>query len=148
MSYQWKAFQSERRKYMNLLQSKKVDYMQSEILKHQYDSKQLYKLVSEPTGKKIENIMPESFSDVELAEKFAPFFIEKIAKIRNNLDQHPLYTPLVQPMPILLENFIKLLEGDVHKLIMKLQMKSCELDPIPMHILKDNLDSFLPCLQN
>ena len=42
-------------------------------------------------------------------------------------------------MPILLENFIKLLDGDVHKLIMKLQMKSCESDPIPIHILKDNL---------
>ena len=49
-------------------------------------------------------------------------------------------------MPILLGNFIKLLEGDVCKLIMKLQTKSHELDPIPMHILKDNLDSFLPVL--
>ena len=29
---------------------------------------------------------------------------------------------------------------------MKLQMKSCESDPIPMYILKDNLDSFLPAL--
>ena len=25
-------------------------------------------------------------------------------------------------------------------------MKSCELDPIPMHIVKDNLDIFLPVL--
>ena len=49
-------------------------------------------------------------------------------------------------MPILLENFIKLSEGDVHELIMKLQMKSCESDPIQTHILKDNLDSFLPVL--
>ena len=30
---------------------------------------------------------------------------------------------------------------------MKLQMKSCESDPILMHILKDNLDSFLPVLK-
>ena len=29
---------------------------------------------------------------------------------------------------------------------MKLQMKSCELDPVPMDILKDNVDSFLPVL--
>ena len=95
MSYQWKAFQSERRKYMNLLESKRVDYMWSEIRKHQYDSKQLYKLVPELTGKKIENPMPESLSDMALAEKFASFFNEKNW---NNLDQYPLYTPPVQPI--------------------------------------------------
>ena len=94
-------------------------------------------------GKKIENPMPESSSDMELAEKCVSFFIEKIEKIRNILDQHSLYTPPVQPMPILLENFIQLLEGDVCKLIMKLQMKSCESDPIPMYILEDNLECFL-----
>ena len=93
--------------------------MQSEIRKHQYDSKQLYKLVSELMGKKTENPMPGSSSDMELTEKLASFFIGKIEKIRNNLDQCPLYVPLVQPMPILLENFIELSEGDVHKLIMK-----------------------------
>ena len=49
-------------------------------------------------------------------------------------------------MPILLENFIKLCADDVHKSIMKLQTESCESDPIPMHILKDDLDSFLPML--
>ena len=50
-------------------------------------------------------------------------------------------------MSILFENFIKLLEGDVHKLIMELQTKGCKSDPIPMHILKYNLDSFLPVLK-
>ena len=45
---------------MNLLQSKKVDYMWLEIRKYLYDSKQLYKLVSELMGKEIENPMPES----------------------------------------------------------------------------------------
>ena len=95
---------------MNLLQSKKADYKQSEIRKHWYDSKQLYKIVSELKGKKIENPMPESLSDVELAEKFASFFIEKTEKIRNKLDQHSLYTPPVWPMLTLLEDFIKLSE--------------------------------------
>ena len=38
------------------------------------------------------------------------------------------------------------MEGDVSKLIMKLQMKSCESDLIPTHFLKDSLDSFLPVL--
>ena len=97
-------------------------------------------------GKKIENLMPESLLDMELAEKFTSSFIEKIEKIRNNLDQHPLYTPLVQPMSILLENSNELLEGDIHKLIRKLQAKSCESDPIPTHILKENVDGSLPVL--
>ena len=66
---------------MNLLQSKQVDYMQSEIRKHQYDSKQLYKLVSELIGKKIENPVSESLLDIELSEKFASFFIEKLRKL-------------------------------------------------------------------
>ena len=60
---------------MHFLQSKKVDYMQSEIRKHWYDSKQLYKPVSELTWKKIENPMPESSLDLELAEKLVSFFI-------------------------------------------------------------------------
>ena len=42
-------------------------------------------LSSELMGKKIENPMPESLSDIEVAETFASF-IEKIEKIRNYLD--------------------------------------------------------------
>ena len=68
----------------------KSNYINEQIAKNKGDTKHL---VSSLTGIKNDNPLPESKSDTDLAERFASFFTEKIEKIRNDLNSHPLYKP-------------------------------------------------------
>ena len=58
------------------------------------DSKRLYKLVDETTGKKTENKLPVGKSDQDLAGDFANFFMDKILKICDSLKDKPTYSPV------------------------------------------------------
>ena len=52
-------------------------------------------------------------------------------------------TYIVRKPPFLLNDFRILSEENVGKTIFKLPTKSCELDLIPAHILKNHLDHFI-----
>ena len=70
--------------------------------------------------------------------------MNKIHKIRDDLNSYPLYDPLARNMAFDMDAFYAIDENMVKKVITKLQMKSCELDIIPTYILKDNIEKFLP----
>ena len=82
----------------------------------------------------------------KIAENFANFFLEKIKKIRADLDQFEEYKPSMVEMVFELSNFAALSESDVRKVMSKLETKSCELNIIPTHIVKNYLDTFIPAL--
>ena len=50
-------------------------------------------MISNITGTTKINPLPETASDKELAYKFANFFYNEIAKVRNNLDVFDKYEP-------------------------------------------------------
>ena len=58
-----------------------------------------------------------------------------MVKIKEELDHHPLYQPSMSDTPEF-NNFRKLEEDQVRKLVMSTKSKSCELDPIPTTLLK------------
>ena len=91
-----------------------------------------------------EDPLPECENDEELANRFANFFVDKIQKIRDDLDSYPLYDRPVCDMTFDMDAFYEIDGNMVKKVITKLQMKSCELDIIPTYILKDNIEKFLP----
>ena len=45
------------------------------------------------TGLTSENLLSDHTSDMELADEFAHFYLGKIEKIRDSIDQHLLYDP-------------------------------------------------------
>ena len=104
-----------------------------------------YKLVVYLTGTATENPLPPGKTDNQLVEDFAKFFMNKIQIIRDNLADHPLYKPEPTNIPKL-DTFKKLSTEDVRKLINKMMNKSCELDVLPTHILKEILDHLLPTI--
>ena len=53
----------------------------------------MFQLVNHLTGHKPENPLPARNIRKELADEFADFFSNKIVKIRQELDEHPLYQP-------------------------------------------------------
>ena len=54
-------------------------------------AKKLYKLVSQLTGQKEENPLPEDDNDTKLAEQFGEFFLNKIINIRKLFHDIPPY---------------------------------------------------------
>ena len=57
------------------------------------DIKGLYKIVNTLMGTTLDNPLPNHTSDKDLAEEFADFFMDKIQKIRDNLDGNLKYEP-------------------------------------------------------
>ena len=99
------------------------------------NSKKLFLLVNHLTGHKPEIPLPTRQSDKELTDKFASIFPSKTVKIWKELDHHPLCQPSKSDTPKF-NNFRKLEEDLVRKLVMSTKSKSCELDPIPTTLLK------------
>ena len=67
------------------------------------DTKKLYDFVNSIIGRSSENLMPKSDSDELLAEECADYFIAKIRKICNSLENHPIYKPVHLDIDLLKE---------------------------------------------
>ena len=94
------------------------------------------------------NPVPESVSNQKLADDFVKYFIEKILKICKDLDQVDRFNVNCEETTFVLNDFRTLSEEDVRKTIFKLQTKSCELDLIPTHIVKNHLDHFIKAMSH
>ena len=77
-------------------------------------------------------------NDESLTNHFADYFISKIDKIHENFTGIPAFVPVVMDTPTL-KKYAPLTPSQVNKLIANMQTKSCELDPIPTHVLKQML---------
>ena len=141
----WRVLQVARKEYEILLTQVKTTKIKEKIDDCQKDTKKLHELVVYLTETATENPLPSRKTDNQLAEDFIKFFMSKIQTIRDNLAKHPLYKP--EPTNIQkLDTFKKLNAEDVRKLINKMKTKSCELDVLPTHILKEMLDHLLPTI--
>ena len=134
-----------RSKYAQALNKSKIEHINKLVIDCDHNVKKLFDLVSNLTGSKTENPMPNSESDKVLANTFADFFLEKIDKIRKDLMQHPSYIPTKSNCQEFNE-FIPLDELEVKKIIMNSKSTSCELDPIPTFLLKENIDILVPLI--
>ena len=114
------------------------------------NTKQLYRLVAELTGTTKSNPLPEAISDEQLASEFANFFLGKIQKIRDKLENQPKYQPTEENTEKM-SHFEPVSEQEVKRIINSMASKSCELDPLPAKILKTDFShciSVITCLVN
>ena len=75
-----------------------------------------------------------------MADDFADFTIGKMQNIRDSFSGVEGFKPQVNNIPQL-KQFSPLTIEEVQKEIMSKKNKSCELDPIPMNLLKEILQS-------
>ena len=88
-----------------------------------------------------ENPLPDHTDKEELANQFARFFITKIQKIRDLLDNLPTYCHISMDPPEFLE-FKLMMEEEVGNIIKGMPAKMCDMDIIPTTLLKDALPGF------
>ena len=96
----------------------------------------MYKLINNITGRTSENPMPENVSDETLVNDFENFFMDKIQKICDALQQYDKYMPSRNTNVNILSCFTEMTEDEVIKIIGEMSPKSCELDAIPSSTFK------------
>ena len=89
--HQWIAYKAEKRKYNQMLLESKQVTISDKVNQCNRDTKQLFRLVNENTSSTKDNPLPDGISNQELAYQFADYFINKIQKIRDNLNNYDKY---------------------------------------------------------
>jgi hypothetical protein len=126
----------------HLTQSKDLHFNQL-IAKCGKDSKKLFNVVNQLTGKKKQTTLPDTTSNESLSEEFANFFLSKITDIRQELDQHDPYAPN-NSCGTSFTQFKEVSQETIHKLLIAAKPASCDLDPLPSNIVKEFADIFSP----
>ena len=133
-----------------VIKDAKREFYTSKLSNPRYSQRELFSTFS-----KLTSSLPAPSSkdtpDLELAEKFANYFDQKIVKIRHELDnditatdQSSCATPVSGN--ILLSEFEPTTSEELHKIIRNSPFKTSSLDPIPSSLLKDVLPEILPQL--
>ena len=100
-------------------------------------------------GKSSSSPPPSTFDSDDLPNVFSDYFTEKIRTIRNNLPPpNPSACPDTSFAGNPLLTFESVTDEFVFKIINSSSAKSCELDPIPITLLHENLDNLLPTIMN
>ena len=92
--------------------------------------------------------MPSSTGDKKLANDFADYFIEKIQKIWDDLDANPKFKPKRNSTITPLKIFEPTTVDEVTTIIKGMKTKSCELDFLPMSLLKKALPYMMNTITN
>ena len=142
---QWYTLKKERDKYKCILREIKMEKITAKVLECDRNLKKLYDLVSNLTGTKVVNPLPEHNDSEQLANEFADFFMEKIRKIRNSLDTYPIFNPH-GPVKASFDSFKPVSIDDIVRLVRSMPTKSCESDAIPTSLLKEILPELAPTL--
>ena len=148
--YSLQAYKNQCRWVSSLIKQAQKEYYCDLFCTYQHDFKKVYQLTNSMLFRKQELPLPTSNDNSALAEKFSVFFNDKIVKIMTQLEASSVADSMY------IENeyittarhnfFLPVTEEDVRRIIMKSPAKACELDSIPMKLLKDNLDILLPTL--
>ena len=92
---------------------------------------------------------PTQSSKTDQANKFNDYFIDKVTKIRNDLDtQSPVDNVLHKTVGVnqMLDCFTAVNMEEGKRYVLKAPLKQCISDPIPTWLLKECIDVLLPII--
>ncbi|KAJ8023080.1 hypothetical protein HOLleu_38158 [Holothuria leucospilota] len=144
-----KVFRQRCSKVNKLIRQAKIACYSQKVEDCGNNVKDVYKIAKHLMGQDHVSPLPKYSSANELSQRFCDFFITKITDIRNEFvhEPHPPHTHdnnvnVVTPMTI----FEPVTCLEVQSIVMKSSNKSCELNLIPMWLLKECLDDCFPLL--
>ena len=116
------------------------------------DQKKLFSIVKGLLNTTSKRVMPTAESDEALVNTFSEYFSNKIAEIRSMFTLHnaeskiediQLSSTAATKIPTL-DTFCPVTKKEIEAVIMKAPSKSCELDPVPMSLIKRCVNVFSP----
>ena len=131
-----------------LIKKTKVDYYSGIILGSSSNPRTLFNTVNKLLYKGVPAEYPSGFaSDGDLADRFIDFFGEKITVLRNSLDSTSIAAESDSSVQqCALSCFKSVTLSDVSKLLSRMTIKSCPLDPVPASVLKQCTSVLLPVM--
>lgn len=140
-------FIQKKKQAMCMLEQAKSEFYSAKIAENSKDSKKLFAVTSELLGRQKEMVLPSAKGDAELAENFSIFFVDKVKLIRESLPP-PLRDPIIgiHQRESSLHHWDWATPQEVEQIIRKCPNKSCPLDPLPTNLLKECLETLIPCI--
>jgi hypothetical protein len=139
-------FQTQREHLRFLIDSAKSSYFNAKIVECTGDQKRVFKIANDLLHIGKCTTLPKYTSSEQLAKRFSDYFVTKITKIREKLDSEPLEQVQHDTPDPLLQTFKPATQDEIRHIVKESSNASCNLDPWPTTILKDNLDCVLPVL--
>ena len=138
-----------------MLSLTKKDFYKTTLNHNKHNYKKIYGICSTLLGRSRELSLPICNSTKELANNFNTFFIDKMQRIRKELNDYKIQQRItstsesIPEMSILpddkaLKGFRQVSIEETIKYIMKAPSKSCELDPVPIELLKEAIHEIAP----
>ena len=140
-------YQDQCRKCKELLNSAKSNFHRSELA--DCDPRQLFRAVDKLCSSTTAKALPSRDDPKQLADDFARFFVEKIEKVKDKLDNissRPNQAASSSPPTSEFSHFTTLAEETIRKIVMKSPSSSCALDCIPTWLLKACISELLPSI--
>ena len=140
-----------------MLSLAKKDFYKATLNENKHNYKKIFGICYTLLGRSQELPLPACNSNKELANEFNTFSTDKIQKIRKELNCYKIQqritntsenTPEMSNLSddIALKGFRQVNIEETTKYIMKAPSKSCELDPIPIDLLKEVIHKISPTL--
>ena len=128
-----------------MLAGSKIRTISTKVKECGNDTKILYNLVNNITGRVNVNPMPPGKSYENLAEELADYFLNKINKIRDDPANCPTYSPS-STCTHEISCFNSVTEEEVKKQIRSMPTKSCDSDTISKKLFKQCIDKLGPVI--
>ena len=144
-------FKHQRNFLNKLMFVAKNEYFRDLIKQNNHDQRKLFSIVKSLLGTDHDQPLPTCESNRQLANNFASYFVNKVMKIRSELDTNSISSSgpynLEEPSSTAsLRSFELCSEEHVYHLIGSSTVKSSELDPIPAHLFKSYLGEIVPVI--
>ena len=147
----YEIYRTSKNAYNNKLNDLRAKDLAKRINDNRGSSRNMFKAINSAINRKQNQPLPPHVNEKELANKFIDYFDEKIDKIRQKLDNEPStdttrdnITFTGQP----LSQFKQLTQSDVKRILKGMKNKHCKLDPMPLWLMNECLDEFIPVITN
>ena len=112
------------------------------------NSKALFACVNELLDKKSESVLPSHNCKKELANRFQSYFKEKIMNIRKSFQPAQSSQIFTEECNVALNAFGLCTEDELRAIISEYGVNCSPEDPIPLSLLKNNIETFIPIWLN
>ena len=123
----------------------KTDYYSKKVEECAGNSKLIHQLANKLLVNQHVQQLPSGDDDLQLANRFCDYFINKIDIIRQGFSGNTTSDEHI-PLNITLDHFRPASQQEIHTIIMTFNNKSCELDPLPTWLLKQCTEELLPLI--
>ena len=134
-----------RKQYRRHLRETKSIHFREAIKSAKGNNRQLYAITDGLMGKERVNPFPQAGSNIKLVEEFADYFLGKTEKIREELSHVQKYQP-TGSAPGVLSCFQEIAPEQITTLLKKAKATTCDSDPIPSSLMKQNTDILIPVI--